>query len=107
LIPKVAEASTIKHFIPISLINCSFKIISKILSTRLATIMDNLISPTQTTFIQGRNIADNIVSAQEILFQVRKSKRKSILLKLDFEKNFDKVNWQFLREILKGREFRD
>jgi hypothetical protein len=54
--------------------------------------MDNLISSSQTAYIQGRSILDNIVRAQEILFQVRKTKAKSILLKLDFTKVFDKIN---------------
>jgi Reverse transcriptase (RNA-dependent DNA polymerase) len=66
LIPKVAEANSINQFRPISLINCSFKIITKILACRLARILDKLIGPTQTTFI----------SAQETLYQVKKSKEK-------------------------------
>jgi Reverse transcriptase (RNA-dependent DNA polymerase) len=105
LIPKIAEANEIKQFRTISLINYSFKIITKILASRLATVVDHLIGPTQTAFIKGRNITANIVSAQEILYQVRKTKEKSILFKIDFEKVFDKVNWKILIEILKLRDF--
>jgi hypothetical protein len=54
--------------------------------------MDNLIDPSQTAYIQGRSILDNIVCAQKILFQVRKTKAKGILLKLDFVKVFDRIN---------------
>jgi Reverse transcriptase (RNA-dependent DNA polymerase) len=67
--------------------------------------MNILIDYTQTTFIQRRNIHDNIICAQEILFKVRKSKEKGIMIKIDFEKAFDSVNWNFLLEVLQARGF--
>jgi hypothetical protein len=54
--------------------------------------MDKLVGKTQTGFIKGRNIADNIVCTQETLYYVRKNKIKGILFKLNFEKAFDRVN---------------
>jgi uncharacterized protein YpiB (UPF0302 family) len=54
--------------------------------------MDQLINHTQTSFIKGRNIHDNIICAQEIFHKIRKNKTKGILLKIDFEKVFDSVN---------------
>ena len=67
--------------------------------------MDPLIDDSQAAFIKGRLIGDNIVCAHEILHQVRRTKQKGILLKLDFEKAFDKVNWEFLFEVLHARGF--
>jgi hypothetical protein len=52
-----------------------------------------LIDKSQIAFIQGRNIHENIICAQKILFKVRKRKTKGILFKIDFEKTFDSVNW--------------
>lgn len=66
LIPKKANAVEIKDFGPISLINYSLKIITKCLTDRLAPCMGTLIA-TQTTFIKGRLILDNIVVAHEVL----------------------------------------
>jgi hypothetical protein len=43
--------------------------------------MEKLIDETQIIFIRGRNIADNIICAQETLYYVRKAKVKGILLK--------------------------
>jgi hypothetical protein len=54
--------------------------------------MNSLIDYSQAAFIKGRCIFDNIVSAQEILHKVRKSKIKGILFKLDYEKPFDNAN---------------
>jgi Reverse transcriptase (RNA-dependent DNA polymerase) len=48
---------------------------------------------------------DNVVCAHEILFSIKKQKIKSVLFKLDFEKSFDRVHWDFLLEILEGRNF--
>jgi Reverse transcriptase (RNA-dependent DNA polymerase) len=95
LLPKKIDASNIKNYRPISLINYSFKIITKLLAARLATIMDYLIDSTQTAYIKGRLIMDNVVCAHEVLHQVMISKTKG----------FDRVNWDFLIETLTGRGF--
>jgi Reverse transcriptase (RNA-dependent DNA polymerase) len=92
LIPKKKQANFITNYRPISLINCSFKIISKLLADMLALVMNSLIDHTQTAYIKGRLIMDNVVCAHEVLHQVYVSKTKEVLFKIDFEKNFDRVN---------------
>ena len=67
LIPKVDEARSMKIFRPISLINWSFKVFSKVLTLRLGKIMDRLISPQQSAFIQGRYILESVVVAHELV----------------------------------------
>jgi hypothetical protein len=52
LIPKEPEATHLKKFRPISLINCSFKIFAKALNNRLFKIADRLICSNQTAFIK-------------------------------------------------------
>jgi Reverse transcriptase (RNA-dependent DNA polymerase) len=106
LLPKKIDASNIKNYRPISLINYSFKIITNLVANRLATVMDYLIDSTQTVYIKDRSIMDNVVCAHAVLHQVRLSKSKGLLFKIDFEKVFDRVNWDFLLEILVGRGFR-
>jgi hypothetical protein len=54
LIPKENEARSMKKFRPISLLNCSFKIFTKVLTNRLAQIINRLISFHQSAFIRGR-----------------------------------------------------
>ena len=105
LIPKEENASEIRKFRPIALINCSFKIFSKALNNRLTRIIDRLISPNQTAFIKGRYILESIVAAHEIIHEVARKKEAGIILKIDYEKAYDTVNWNFLLEVLKSRCF--
>ena len=105
LIPKVENASNMKFFRPISLINCSFKIFSKVLTLRLGKISEHLISKNQSVFIKWRYILESVVVAHELVHSVNKSKQPGVILKLDYEKAYDRVNWDFLFEILRTRNF--
>lgn len=67
LIPKVKLPMMIKDFRPISLINCSLKLFSKILTNRIISVMDKLISPNQTGFIRGRQISEGILITNEVV----------------------------------------
>lgn len=87
------------------MIHYSFKIITKLLANRLSPLLGKLIDQSYTTYVRNRVIFDNIVYAQEILYQVKQNKSKDILFKLDFEKAFVNVSWEFLLDILKIRGF--
>lgn len=91
LVPKVKIPSQIKDYRPISLINCSLKILTKTLTNRLVGVMDKLISPNQTGFIKGRQISEGILITNEVVHSIRYQGVKGIILKLDFEKAFDSV----------------
>jgi hypothetical protein len=69
--------------------------------------MDNLIAPTQTSYIKGRYIMNNIVCAIRLYILFIRKKIKSILFELVFKKVFYRVNWNFLLDILQGRNFGD
>ena len=105
LIPKVLGADQITQFRPIALINVIFKIISKAFASRLDPIANRIISQTQTAFMKGRHIVDGALSLLEIIHELRVKKLGGILLKLDFEKAYDRVNWSFLLEVLRRKGF--
>jgi len=92
-------------FRPICLQNCSVKIAGKLLTTRLQREIQALIDLDQTGFLKGRTIAENFVYAAELLQLCHKKSVPTLVLKLDFAKAFDTVNWQGLLSILEVRGF--
>jgi exonuclease III len=105
LIPKIKGPVNIRQFRPICLLNVVYKIITKTLTLRLNKVADKLISPYQTAFIPGRHILDGVVVIHEVLHELAKCKQSGIILKLDFEKAYDKVNWNFLKEVMSRKGF--
>ncbi|XP_071906033.1 uncharacterized protein [Coffea arabica] len=102
LLPKKEGACEWKDFRPISLSNVSSKIISKILSTRINQLLPKLILEFQTGFIPGRGIQDNVLLAQELILDLdKKLRHPNVVLKLDMEKAYDRVEWGFLLYMLR------
>ena len=103
LIPKTDRPVTMAEFRPISLCNVEYKIISKIINTRLKCILPELIFETQSAFVAGRLITDNILVAQEMFHALRTNpscKGKYIAVKTDMSKAYDRVKWSFMEALL-------
>ncbi|XP_027157156.1 uncharacterized protein LOC113758547 [Coffea eugenioides] len=108
LIPKVVGASQWKEFRSISLCNFSSKLISKILANRINRLLPRLVSDWQTGFVPGREIVDNILLAQELVLDLdRRLKHSNLILKLDMEKTYDRVEWSFLLFMLRQFGFNE
>jgi hypothetical protein len=105
LIPKVPGADQITQFRPIAPINVIFKIISKAYVMRHDHISHSVISPNQTTFIKRRSILDGLLALIGIVHELRTKKLGGILLKLDFEKAYARMNRDFLSEVLHCKGF--
>jgi hypothetical protein len=105
LIPKVAKATDIKQFRPIALINVIFKIVAKAYAVRLSPVAHRTIALSQNAFIKGRLIHDGPLALHEIIHELKARNLPAVILKLDFEKAYDRVNWAFLREVLTRKGF--
>ena len=103
LIPKNSNAATVQQYRPISLCNVLYKIISKLLANRLKRVLYKIVSPWQTEFVPERIIQENTFIAQEIMYEMRKKKGKSpwMGLKIDMEKAYDRLEWEFLHKVMK------
>lgn len=95
LVPKKDNPIQLFDFRPISLISCSFKLITKILASRMDGIMGKIIIDSQSGFMRGRQISESILIANEVEHSMKIGKTQGIILKLDFEKAFDSVDWNF------------
>lgn len=110
LVPKKQNPKYMTELRPISLCNVSYKIVSKVLANRLKEVIDKLISETQSAFIPGRLISENIMISYEIMyFMKRKTKGKKgwMALKLDMSKAYDRVEWSYVKAVLQNMGFEE
>ncbi|XP_057811260.1 uncharacterized protein LOC131025482 [Salvia miltiorrhiza] len=98
-------ASVLKDYRPISLINCLYKVIAKVLAARMKQVMSSIIADCQSAFIKGRYILDGVIVLNEILEDAKKRKKGVSLFKVDFAKAFDTVDWHFLDVMLERMNF--
>jgi hypothetical protein len=105
LIPKVSNPTTFGDYRPIALCNLCYKLISKIIATRIKPILSQTLSREQLGFLKGHQILDAIGTAQECLHSIKTKNSKALILKLDLKKAFDCIDWDFLRLILTQSSF--
>ncbi|GJT90562.1 RNA-directed DNA polymerase, eukaryota [Tanacetum coccineum] len=100
LIPKILDANMVKDFRPISLIGSLYKIIAKILANRLVGVLGDLVNEVQSAFVADRQILDGPFILDEVLQWCRRKKKHALIFKVDFEKAFDSVRWDFVDDVL-------
>ncbi|GKA96271.1 RNA-directed DNA polymerase, eukaryota [Tanacetum coccineum] len=101
VVRAVHDAKLVNDFRPISLIGCLYKIIVKILVNRLVVVIDDIVSMEQSAFIKGRQILDGPFILNEAVAWCKRNKQKSMVFKIDFQKAFDSVRWDFIDDILR------
>ena len=78
---------------------------TKVATIRLNSVTEHVIRPSQTTFMQGRHILDGAVILHETVHELDRKKLNGVVLKIDFEKAYDKVRWPFLQRTLGMKGF--
>ncbi|GJT01793.1 RNA-directed DNA polymerase, eukaryota, reverse transcriptase zinc-binding domain protein [Tanacetum coccineum] len=72
-----------------------------ILTSRIKGVLGTLVGENQSAFIEGRQITDNILLSQELFKGYnRKQNIKKVSFKIDIQKAYDTISWEFLRETL-------
>ncbi|KAJ8018592.1 hypothetical protein HOLleu_43331 [Holothuria leucospilota] len=107
LIPKNGDILSPCNWRPISLLNGDYKILAKVLQTRLSTAMANIVNEFQACAIPGRTIHSNMILLRDIIDFTELSNGSCCLLSIDQEKAFDKVDWPFLFKVLQKLGFGD
>ena len=92
LIPKKAGAEDLGDFRPISLLGSLYKWLAKVLANRLKRVVGKVVSKAQGAFVEGRQILDAVLIANEAIDSVLKNNENGSLCKLDIEKAYDNVD---------------
>ena len=100
LIPKEEHRATPGKYISIALCNVIYKIISKVLANNIKLLLPLLISLEKTRYMEGRQILDDIILTHEFIQPLKIEENLGMLLKIDLSKNFDKLSWNYIKQML-------
>ena len=105
LVPKKQNVEDLKDLRPISLVGGLYKILAKVLAKRIKSVLGQVISPVQSAFVEGRQILDDVLIANEAVDTIIRRKESGIVCKLDIEKAYDHLSWEFLFQVLEMMGF--
>ena len=94
-----------KNWLPITLLNVDYKILTDVLANRLKNVLPNIIHSSQKGFLKNRYIGENIRTDYDIMDYLDINGKGGMLLWGDFEKAFDSIEWEYIRAILKSYNF--
>ena len=106
LLPKKdKDSSNLNNWRPISLLNVDYKLATKSIANRMKKVLPCLINNSQTGFLKGRYIGENIRTIFEIIEQLNELDQPGLIFFADFEKAFDSVDHDFIFKVLEHFKF--
>ena len=107
LIFKTGRKDDIGNYRPISLTNTDYRILAFVLSNRLQSVVSSVVNTDQTAYMKGRYMGQNIGLALDIFNEYKNNDKQGILMSLDFAKEFDTLEWNFIIKALQFFNFGD
>ena len=105
LIPQKGNVEDLKEYRTISLLGSLYKILAKVLANRLRCVIDKVVSPSQNTFVEGRQIFDATLISNEVVDSMLRRNDGGLFYKLDIEKAYDHLSWEFMLEVMRRMSF--
>lgn len=101
LLFKKGDKTKLYNYRPLTMLNTDYKILTKILANRVKYVIKDIISSTQAYALPGRDISDTLMSIRDTIHFFKNSRNGGVVLNLDLNKTFDRVNHTFLKETMK------
>lgn len=102
LIHKRGSKHHLENYRPISLLNCDYKLFTKIIANRISPFLEDLLSAGQTACLPQKSCTDNLKDIRRILLRSNDTLRfKGALVSVDLQKAFDKVDHNYLWKVLR------
>jgi hypothetical protein len=106
-IAKNCSPASVGDYRPISLLNTSVKVLTELLANRLQHVITKLVHQNQYGFLKARSIQDCLAWAFQYISLCHKSRKEMVILKMVFEKTFDKLEHVAIIDILRHKGFGD
>ncbi|XP_052117631.1 secreted RxLR effector protein 78-like [Arachis duranensis] len=87
------------------MVGCVYKVVSKVLVRTMRSVMPGLVGETQSAFVKGRKIHDGALIGCETVHWIKRRKKEAAIIKLDFQKAYDRVRWSFVDIVLQKMGF--
>ncbi|CAM2111957.1 unnamed protein product [Caretta caretta] len=101
LLPKKGDLRDLQNWRPVSLLSTDYKIVAKVISLRLGSVLADMIHPDQTYTVPDLSIFDNLFLVRDLLELGHRDGLSFALLSLDQEKAFDRVDHGYLLNTLR------
>jgi len=82
-----------------------YKIVAKLLAKRLKKVLPVTIDERQSAFIGGKHLLHSVIIANEVVEEAKRSQKSCMVFKVDYEKAYDLVSWEFLIYMLRRMDF--
>ena len=94
-----------RNYRPIALLNVVAKLLTKVHNERLKKVIASIIPPEQTGFVPDRSISENVILLQDAIFYAKRHHPSAIILSLDFEKAYDRIQWKVMTTVMEKMNF--
>lgn len=102
---KDKDRTVLSNWRPISLLNVDYKILAKVIATRMKPYLPDIINSDQTGYVANRYIGENLRLISDVILYTNLKNNPGLILLVDFEKAFDTIEWHFIQKSLAAFNF--